>query len=305
MISLRPFEIESLLEASDAGTFFTKENVKINSWHVTARWWRTHFLNTISTHFNQTDINHLCLLRTSSCTFFDKNEWEQLPSVKPGSWKSCAVVGYGSNLLDNPRGGQIDSYDTIFRLGMVPLTTFRNEAGQKNTYVYIRDRKLRRSRGNFIDEDKNGFLASHLQETQRPKDIVYSSYRRSPTANWPTLTFGGDLTLRLERNLRKLLQRMTQSGLPPDPSSGLILPAVILFSGHCTKIGIFGISKTMGPRYWESKFRGERKRTHELGSKKGPRDLAHNHNTKLEAMLWKSIEMMGPFVKDTKVEYFD
>ena len=186
MLSLRPFELESLLESSDSGTFFTQENIKINSWHVTARWWRTHFLNTVRINYNQTDIDHLCSLRTGSCIFFDRNEWEQLPSVKPGSWKRCAVVGYGSNLLDIPRGDQIDSYDTIFRLGMVPLSTFRNEAGQKNTYVYIRDRKLRRSKGNFIDEDKNGFLASKLQETQRPKAIIYSGgWRRLGAGNSP------------------------------------------------------------------------------------------------------------------------
>lgn len=305
MISLRQFELESLLEISEADTFFTQENIKINSWHVTAKWWKIQFLNSIKINFNQTDIDRLCSRRTDSCTFFDKTEWEQLPSVKPGSWKNCAVVGYGSNLLDTPRGDQIDSYDTVFRLGMVPLSTFRNEAGQKNTYVYIRDRKLRRSRGNFIDEDKNGFLASQLHETQRPKGIIYSSYRRNPTANWPTLTFGGDLTTRLERKLRKLLKRMTGSGLAPDPSSGLILPAVILFSGHCKKLGIFGISKTMGLRYWESKFRGSRKGMPKPGSKKRPRGLTSNHNTKLEAMFWKSIERMRPFLKDTKVEFFD
>ncbi|CCO20785.1 sialyltransferase [Bathycoccus prasinos] len=302
---LRPTELRRLLKNSEStGTFFTQENIKINSWHVTARWWRTQFLDKLSINFNQTDIDYLCSIKSSSCTFFDRTEWEQLPSVKPSSWKSCAVVGYGSNLLDIPRGTQIDSYDTVFRLGMVPLSKFRIEAGLKNNFVYIRDRKLRRSKGNFVDEDKNGFRASQLHNSYRPKAIVYSSYRKNPTANWATITFGGDLTLRLERTLKLILRRMNRSGLPPDPSSGLVLPAVLLFSGHCTKIGIFGISTTMGSRYWEVKPRDDLKgKTTRYKSK--PRNLASNHNTKLEALIWKTIGMMEPITKEIKVEFYD
>lgn len=306
MISLRPIELRSLLKNSESfGTFFTQENIKINSWHVTGRWWRTRFLDGLSKNFNQTDIDHVCSLRTESCTFFDRREWEQLPSVKRNSWKSCAVVGYGSNLLDVPRGIQIDAYDTVFRLGMVPLSNFRNEAGLKNTFVYIRDRKLRQSKGNFIDKDKNGFRASQLHDSQRPKAIIYSSYRKNPTENWTTITFGGDLTLSLERTLKLILRRMNRSGLPPDPSSGLVLPAVLLFSGHCTKIGIFGISATMSSRYWEAKARDDRKGKTIRENKNKPRNLALNHNTKLEAMIWKTIGMMEPFIRDTKVEFYD
>lgn len=302
---LQSDELLSLLKnLESSGTFFTQENIKINSWHVTARWWRTHFLHKLSRHFNQTDIDHLCSVRTESCTFFDRREWQELPSVKEGSWKSCAVVGYGSNLLDIPRGSQIDSYDTVFRLGMVPLSNFRNEAGLKNTFVYIRDRKLRRTKGNFIDEDKNGFRASQLHDSHRPEALVYSSYRKNPTENWATITFGGDLTLGLERTLKMILRRMNRSGLPPDPSSGLILPAVLLFSGHCTKIGIFGISTTMGPRYWELKPTDNQKKKKKESARK-MRMLASNHNTKLEAMIWKAVEKMEPFIKDTKVEFFD
>ena len=57
-----------------------------------------------------------------------------------------AVLPFKSN------NSEIDSYDTVFRLGMVPLSNFRNEAGLKSNFVYIRDRKLRRSKGNFVDE---------------------------------------------------------------------------------------------------------------------------------------------------------
>ncbi|CAL6331610.1 unnamed protein product [Bathycoccus prasinos] len=140
---------------------------------------------------------------------FWKMEWDALPTVKPGSWKSCAVVGYGSNLLKNTRGKTIDNFDTVIRLGMVTLN---------------RDRKLRKSRGNFIDEDKNGFRASHLSETQRPEALIYSSFRDNPTEGWATFSFGGDLTLRLSRALSKIMEETISSGLPPDPSSGLVLP---------------------------------------------------------------------------------
>ena len=297
--------LKFLLGQVGTGTFFTQENVDVNTWHVTSRWWRSHLLGRLPKDFNQSDVNKLCVKRRDSCQFFDSKEWVALPSVKPGSWGTCAVIGYGSNLLRTPRGDTIDKYDTVIRLGMVELSKYAVEAGVKNTFVYIRDRKLRKSRGNFIDEDKNGFRASQLLETQRPQALIYSSFRDNPTEGWATITFGGDLTLTLERALKQIMKEVTYSGLPPDPSSGLILPMVLLFSGHCTKIGIFGISSTMGPRYWEiPKPRVKTKSFPKRGGFK-IRNLSENHNTKLEAIIWKKIEKFMPPIINIDVEFYD
>jgi len=292
--------LKFLLGQVNSGTFFTKENVEENTWHVTSRWWRSHFLERVPRDFNQSDVDNLCLKRKESCRLFDKKEWDALPTVKPGSWKSCAVVGYGSNLLKNHRGKTIDSFDTVIRLGMVTLNRYAVEAGVKNTFVYIRDRKLRKTRGNFIDEDKNGFRASHLNETQRPEALIYSSFRDNPTEGWATFSFGGDLTLRLSRALSRIMEETISSGLPPDPSSGLVLPMVLLFSGHCTRIGIFGISNSMGPRYWEMSKVHKRN----VGGGK-TRKLASNHNTKLEALIWKKIEKFTSPIQNIEVKFYD
>jgi len=294
-----------ILGEANVGTFFTQENIEIDSWHVTSRWWKSHLLGRLPRKFNQTDVNNLCMKRRDSCRFFNRKDWESLPSVKPASWKTCAVVGYGSNLLEIPQGSTIDEFDTVIRLGMVNLNKYAVEAGLKNTFVYIRDRKLRKSRNDFIDEDKNGFRASQLHETQRPKAIIYSSFRVNPTAGWPTLTFGGDLTLRLERALKQIMKDIAGSSSPPDPSSGLILPMVLLFSGHCTKIGIFGISSTMGPRYWESVKPYERKSRHQVTHSRRERHLSANHNTKLEGLIWKKIEEFGPSFLNVDVKFYD
>ncbi|CAL6338613.1 unnamed protein product [Bathycoccus prasinos] len=166
----------------------------------------------------------------------------------------------------------------------------------------IWDRKLRKSRGNFIDEDKNGFLASQLSKSQIPEAILYSSFRDNPTAGWATFSFGGDLTLPLERALKQIMKEMIYSGIPPDPSSGLILPMVLLFSGHCTKIGIFGISSSMGPRYWEMTKRNQKRKLNPKNHLSRTRNLSANHNTELEALLWKKIEKFDPSFRNAPTD---
>ena len=93
------------------------------------------------------------------------------------------------------------------------------------------------------------------------------------------------------------------SSVPPDPSSGLVLPMVLLFSGHCTKIGIFGISTTMGPRYRETLKLYEKNKS-KIGRSK-TRNLSANHNTKLEALIWKKIEKIIPPIQNVQIEFYD
>lgn len=265
------------------GTFFSKENVKMNSWHVTSRWWRSNvILQHLKVDFVQSDVDKLCLRMKAYCTNFDEMEFEQLPTIEPFSWKSCAVVAYGSNLLFRPRGSEIDEFNTVIRLGMVPITDFEHEAGRKNTFVYIRDRKLRTTGGDFIDIDKNGFRATNLLPAQSPEGIIYASYRKNGTGGWPTISFGGDLSLAVERSIQEILRLLSTTQNPPDPTSGLVLTMIALFSGNCKSVGVFGISSSMGPRYWEA---SKRKRN----GKRMVRVLKSNHNTRLEVFLIKML----------------
>ena len=160
---------------------------------------------------------------------------------------------------------------------------------------------MRETRGIFVDVDKNGFHVAQLQPPQVPKAIMYSSYIRNGTGGWSTISFGGDLTLNLDRALKKIMKILTAAKLPPDPTSGLVLPMILLFSGHCTRIGIFGISTTMGPRYWEQhlKIYGRNQ------IKKKRKQLTSNHNTLVEIFLLKELARLSPPIKDVHIQFYD
>ena len=100
-------------------------------------------------------------------------EWEKLPSILPGSWGNYAFVGSGNNLLRIPRGNEVDRCDTVFRAGVLPLTPYKEAAGEKNSFVLVLDKRLKRFNYEFRDEDLYGFRASDLDSHQKPKAVIY------------------------------------------------------------------------------------------------------------------------------------
>ena len=96
----------------------------------------------------------------------------------------------------------IDAYDTVVRLGLTPLAKHAKLAGEKNTYVYVRDRKLRATKGVLVDEDNHGFKLSALPPEHRPKALLYGSFHRNGTGGHHVLSFGGDLMQKVRTGLR-------------------------------------------------------------------------------------------------------
>lgn len=248
--------------------FFTKETIKVNSWHVSGRWWTV----PASLPTSADALQEACTGEMRPiCTYFSREKVEELPSVQPGAWGTCAIVGYGGNLIVRPRGSEIDSHTTVIRMGVVELEKYKETAGTKSTVVYIRDRRLRRTKGIFVHVDKDGFDIRNYPKHQRPKLLLYSSFQANGTGGWPVMSFGGDLTQHLTLASRRILRIISKNKQPPDPSSGMVLPLAILHSGYCSEVSIFGISTEMGARYWERKGR----------------NLASNHNTAIEGLFWK------------------
>jgi len=198
------------------------------------------------------------------------------------------VVGYGGNLVTRPRGERIDSCEIVIRLGMVPLDPYAKEAGSKNDFVWIRNRKLRKTGHIFIDKDMYGFDIRKLQKRQLPKLLLYNNYQANGTGGWPVLSWGGDLSLPIDRALRKRLRIVTPDRTPPDPTSGTLLPFILLYSGYCSKIDLFGISADMGGRYWDI----------------SKSQLAGNHNTALELSLWNLVQTFEPTIRNVSVVIF-
>jgi hypothetical protein len=68
-------------------------------------------------------------------------------------------------------------------------------------------------------------------------------------------------------------------------------------------LGIFGVSNSMGPRYWEVKpFITTKNRKNSANT---PRALSLNHNTRMETFLWKKIMQMSIPSLNVKVTFYD
>jgi len=73
--------------------------------------------------------NHKQHVRTS--------EWENLPIIEKGAWGSCALVGLADTLLRKKRGEEIDTHDTVIRLGELQLWDYREFVGSKTDVTWF------------------------------------------------------------------------------------------------------------------------------------------------------------------------
>ena len=320
--------------SSDArGNFFTRETVERNSTHVTCKSWEYDELR----ERGLTSVSDVCRKKPRFCTTFGQDEWEKLPSILPGSWGDCAFVGSGNNLLRIPRGNDIDKCDTVFRMSVLPLSPYKEIAGEKNTFVFVRDKRLRKFNYEFRDEDLYGFRASDLENHQKPKALIYDGYRRNLTAGWSLISFGGDLNEPVESLNRDIMNAVKKSRKTYlKGTTGFSLPFTLLFSGYCKSINIFGVSNNAGARYWDGKLWDPRKKVLTDSSEKlrefckdkrkwpvkmkdakykktgflkhyCTKDGFHTreqHNTCLETEIWKVLETMHPLVNGVKVKFW-
>ena len=318
---------------SNAGNFFTRETVAPNSTHVTCKSWEYDELR----ERGLSSVSDVCRKKPRFCTTFGQDEWEKLPSILPGSWGDCAFVGSGNNLLRIPRGNDIDKCDTVFRMSVLPLSPYKEVAGEKNTFVFVRDKRLRKFNYEFRDEDLYGFRASDLENHQKPKALIYDGYRRNLTGGWSLVSFGGDLNEPVESLNRDIMNAVKKSRKTYlKGTTGFSLPFTLLFSGYCKSINIFGVSNNAGARYWDGKLWDPRKKVLTDSSEKlrefckdkrkwpvkmkdakykktgflkhyCTKDGFHTreqHNTCLETEIWKVLETMHPLVNGVKVKFW-
>jgi len=329
----------------ERGTFFTKENVFVNTTIITCKRWEYKTLR-----YGKKKLK--CVKESTICTKVTPEVWDKLPSISPRSWGTCAVVAFGNNLLTQPRGEEIDSYDTVIRLGNVPLSPFRKEAGEKFSFLYVRDFRLVNTSHEFHDEDLYGFRVSELRDFQRPKALIYDSFRPSSGSfGWLSFAFGGDVSEPAETALNKIFSIVSNKLEVSRPTSGTLLAFILLFSGYCGSLGIFGISGNAGPRYWDENMSKKKINMHpsvlqsdpgqvyghggtEMTLKEFCRDkrkdrlklqdprykkkgylnqycrkkgfgVGSGHNTLLEAQIWKLIEGINPPINGVNVTFYD
>ncbi len=284
-------------------TFYTRACVKPGMPVITASW-----------HNYETKIGELRQPKTfrnhpSWYHTLTEEEVSTVTDVPLRSLGKCALVAFGSNLMVNPRGELIDEHDTSFRFGLIPLAKYAKNAGSRAGFIYIRTRKLRATKGVFAGVDHNGFKYASMgggrDATVRKitggsgKPImIYASFVANGTNGFPNLNYASlseasrgaaEKAVDIAMGLRPRMRHSGKESDRPDLSSGYVLLFHLLYSRLCASIGVFGISKTMGPRYWDGK---------------NGRGLTSNHNTALEASIVRAMEAMPEGSLPTPVTYY-
>lgn len=77
-----------------------------------------------------------CPLSTYDCGNYDVQS-----NLKPESLGSCAVIASGSSILKFKYGSEIDSLDTVFRIGFGPVQDYRAHVGSRTDVLFVRTPK--------------------------------------------------------------------------------------------------------------------------------------------------------------------
>ena len=268
---------------------------------------------TASWHEYETELGELLKPRTMRKhqkwyhTLTEK-EHRSITDVPLRSLGKCAIVAFGSNLMKTPRGSEIDQHDTSFRFGLVPLKKYAKYAGSRAGFIYIRTRKLRATKGMFAGVDHNGFKYADLGGGRDAavkavgggdKPImIYASYVPNGNNGFPNLNYASlsepsrgaaEKAMDIALGLRPQIRHAGKHDSRPDLTSGFVLLFHLMYSKLCTSIGVFGISESMGPRYWD-------------GAKGRP--LTSNHNTALEASIIRALQSLPADILPTPVVYY-
>ena len=177
---------------------------------------------------------------------------EDYPNLPSGSWGTCAFVSSGSNLLRGKRGKQIDSFDTVIRLGHMPLSGWEEYVGGR-TDVLI-------GRGSIQSKHNQKYTTlKYIIGKDVNKPISGVQYLRvADSLNYyPETVILGEVKLKLgsPRFARTLYRVMTDpiGKKYRGPSTGYAHVLRILFSSLCSKLHVFGLSSECGGHYYDQK----------------------------------------------------
>lgn len=180
--------------------------------------------------------------------------------VGPYSLGRCAVVGLSDSLGN--QGSEIDSHDTVFRIGFLPIERYKLRAGLKTNFTICRG---------YQKEIKSCFLPM-------PIDV----YGRSPTLKlYPTGEYGSIIAFKSLQDLDSHSIDIISSGASRSTSaivstksklpfgslskgyrrsSGFALVYFILSSKICRTVTVFGFSRERKNSHYfndiEGGFRG-------------------------------------------------
>ena len=230
-----------------------------------------HAVHTLIMHFSEQKI--YCPFYERSCLVPDKEyshffgskfgrkikikvayeEWLRLPMIEKGSWGTCALVALGDNMLSTPRGEEIDSHDTVIRLGELPIHRYERYVGSRTDVTWTRRRAKMSSFGTISKgrEDVRLYIGGSNGNTQiATLKIVDSMLQKDPIFG----DFEGfpDLIYKLFEidNWNKEARGKKKKR---SPSTGFRSALLLIFSGYCERLDLYGFSYNCGGAYYNTK----------------------------------------------------
>eukprot|EP00191_Tetraselmis_sp_GSL018_P002633 CAMPEP_0177611356 /NCGR_PEP_ID=MMETSP0419_2-20121207/20443_1 /TAXON_ID=582737 /ORGANISM="Tetraselmis sp., Strain GSL018" /LENGTH=334 /DNA_ID=CAMNT_0019107071 /DNA_START=727 /DNA_END=1731 /DNA_ORIENTATION=- len=176
--------------------------------------------------------------------FFSQEQYDQLPSIKPGSLGTCAFVSLADTIMTEPAFGRaIDAHDTVLRLGHPPIKGFERYVGQRVDIVVGR----------------GATLASTLPKGY--EHVAWTLGTKFIGTNATALQAWGVNRDGSPSNLASLMGNLYRSMVPPlsnkmrGSTSGIKAAMWVAFSGFCERLDIFGMSPYNGGHYFCNKGR--------------------------------------------------
>jgi len=244
----------------------------------------------VSPHLSNSDINKIddmalfFLNRSNFCPFLSKDclspgkeykrkkdelpirlslqEWQRLPHIKEESWGSCAFVGLGDNLLQKPKGKEIDSHDVVIRLGEPPLVAFKSFVGLKTDATWIRRTAKMAPRGFVSNERKN---VKWYFERSNGVDIPVLKTALLFDAKSPTFTPFHTFLYEIVK-VTKWNKSARKGNSSRSPSTGFKAALALMFSRYCKRLDIYGLSFNCGGAYFNTNHLMQTKHNCELES---------------------------------------
>mmetsp|Transcript_6943 Transcript_6943/g.20818 ORF Transcript_6943/g.20818 Transcript_6943/m.20818 type:complete len:354 (+) Transcript_6943:1727-2788(+) len=209
---------------------------------------------------------------------------DHLPAIVARSWGTCAFVASGSNLLYHKRGKQIDSLDTVIRIGHMPLTGWSEYVGARTDVLIGRGSIQSRHAQSYSDlkfiigKDVENFSVKHLRVID---SLNY--YPETTSLNGIKVRLGTPrFALILYRLMTTPINKKARG-----PTSGYLHVLRIIFSGLCSKIHIFGLSSECGGHYYNQKEAMKFHHSCELESW-SLHYLMKNYQQKTHVCIWNS-----------------
>ena len=167
--------------------------------------------------------------------------WDELPSIKKGSWGSCALIGLSDNLLRNARGKDIDSHDVVIRYGHQPVQGYADFVGTRTDVVIARS-AMHRMDPSFVGKDIKLYI--YYSPSGEIPYLRLMSCDNSDDSGCPRSA---------SRNLASYIYQSMTAPIGKKgraPTSGFAESLRLIFSGYCQRVDLYGFSKDGGGEYY-------------------------------------------------------